>query len=56
MKSTDTIVTCMIYCFLILYFYDFFCACRDIASAIKNLLDAVNNVFPYVNGPGSRPV
>lgn len=32
MKSSDDI-------------FDFFCFCRDIASAIKELLDTVNNVI-----------
>ena len=30
--------------------------CRDIASAIRLLLDSVNNVFPYITGSQARQV
>ena len=32
------------------------CCFRDIANAIKNLLDAVNSVFVYVNGQSHKQV
>jgi len=30
--------------------------CRDIASAIRLLLDSVNNVFPYISSAQARQV